>query len=431
MFIIPYFAVIRIMNAADKIFDYMYKNRKTFQLILGLLVALFITITELKAQDTEGFIYGKVYTSNNSYTGQIRWGREEAYWNDHFNASKVDNAYESFKDKERDRDQSFDWRLSSIWDDRSTKTLHIFSCQFGDLKEIINYGDKRVTAKLKNGKAIKLSGSGYNDVGSSLSVFDSDLGEMSIKWDRIHRVEFLPTPKNLKDNFGKPMYGVVETYRKGRFEGFVQWDHDERIGEDKLDGDTRDGDVSIRFDRISRIEKMGNGSLVDLKSGRQYEVTGTNDVDNSNKGIIVSISTVGKVDIPWREFKSVTFTDVDNSGASYTSYEQPKALTGTVFRYDDQQLSGEIIFDVDEVWDLEMLEGKDDEIEYKIPFRNIKSIEPKNYNYSIVKLRNGQELLLGNARDVSDDNAGLLVLRDGKKDLVHIDWRKITKIDFE
>jgi hypothetical protein len=419
------------MNAADKIFDYMYRNRKTFQLILGLLVALFITVTELKAQDTEGFIYGKIYTSNNSYTGQIRWGREEAYWNDHFNASKVDNAYESFRRKERDRDRDFDWRLSSIWDDRSTKTLHIFSCQFGDLKEIINYGDKRVTVKLKNGKKIKLSGSGYNDVGSSLTVYDSDLGEMSIKWEKVTRVEFLPTPKDLKDNFGKPMYGVVQTYRKGRFEGFVQWDHDERIGADKLDGETRDGDVSIPFDRISRIEKVGNGSLVNLKSGREYRVTGTNDVDNSNKGIIVSIEKVGKVDITWKEFKSVTFTEVTHSGAAYHSYAQPKPLTGTVFSYDDQQLSGEIVFDVDEAWDLEMLEGKDDDVEYKIPFRNIKSIEPKNYNYSTIKLRNGQELLLGNSRDVSDDNAGVLVLRAGQKELIHIDWKKIIKIEFE
>lgn len=419
------------MNASDKILDYMYRNRKTFQLLLGLLVALFITVNGLKAQNTEGFIYGKVYTKNSSYIGQIRWGREEAYWNDHFNASKIDNLYESFKDRERKSNRDFDWRIFSIWEDISSKTVHVFSCQFGDLKEIINYGDERVLVKLKNGEEIKLSGSGYNDIGSSIVILDDELGKMSIKWERINKVEFLPTPKELNSQFGRPMFGTVETLRKGTLKGFIQWDHDERIGKDKLDGDTRDGDVAIPFDKIAGIERRGNGSMVDLKSGRQFLVTGSNDVNNENKGIIVSIDGIGKIDVPWKAFKSVTFEEVDHSGSSYTSFTTPKGLKGTVYQYDDKQIRGNIIFDLDEFWDLEMLEGYDDEIEYKIPFRNIRSIEPKNYNYSIVELKNGKKVLLGRGRDVTDKNAGLLVFKESTRDAIRIDWTKIAKIIFE
>lgn len=420
------------MNTLDNIFDYMHRNRKTLQLLLGLLTALFVTVDGLKAQSTEGFIYGKVYTRSNSYIGQIRWGKEEAFWNDHFNAAKIDNVYESFQTRERDNDRDFDWRLSSIWEDRSNKTTHLFSCQFGDIQEIINYGDNRVVVKLKNQENVKLSGKGYNDVGSSIVVLDDDLGKMSIKWDRISKIEFLPTPKNIDRHMGKPMFGTVETYRKGTLKGFVQWDHDERLGTDKLDGDTRDGDVSIPFNKISKIERDGNGSLVDLKSGRQIRVTGTNDVDNSNKGIIVTVDNIGKIDVPWKAFKSVTFENVDNTGSSYTRYPKPLGLKGTVYQYDsDEELTGGIIFDLDETWELEMLEGKDDEIEYKIPFRNIKSIEPKNYNYSIVTLRNGKELLLGNARDVTEENSGLLIFKRNEKSPIHIKWREITKIVFQ
>ncbi len=428
------FRVICIMEKLDNIIDYMERNQKTLQLILGCLIALLITASELKAQNTEGFIYGKVYTNNNIYTGQLRWGKEEAYWHDVFNASKTDNAFkEIVKKHEKDNTNSWqdiDWRISSIWEDKRT-TIHQFSCQFGDIKELHNYGNGRVVLQLKNGEKIKLSGEGYNDVGTDVKVLDLELGVMSIKWDRITKIEFLETPKKLSRHFGKPVYGTVETFRKGSFEGFVQWDHDERLGLDKLDGDTRDGDMSIAFDQISKIEKQGNGSMVDLRSGRQFYLTNSNDVDDGNRGIIVNVDGVGDVDIPWRAFKFVSFKEVNSSGRAYSSYESPKGLYGTVYKYNGGQVKGRIVFDLDETWELEMLEGKDDEIEYTIPFRNIKKIRPKNYNYSLVQLRNGSELLLGDGRDVSDNNAGVMVMVSGEKDPQFIEWKNVTEIVFE
>ena len=39
----------------------------------------------------QGFLYGTVETrSGASYTGLLRWGREEAFWDDLFNATKPD-----------------------------------------------------------------------------------------------------------------------------------------------------------------------------------------------------------------------------------------------------------------------------------------------------------------------------------------------------
>ena len=38
------------------------------------------------------FIYGTITTADNQkYTGQIRWGKEEAFWFDYFNSSKPTN----------------------------------------------------------------------------------------------------------------------------------------------------------------------------------------------------------------------------------------------------------------------------------------------------------------------------------------------------
>lgn len=427
------------MEMIDNLLDFVNRNRRNFQLLVGVLIALLIAAQDVVAQreNPEGFIYGKVYTRDNQYQGQIRWGKEEAYWHDHFNASKVENPYSKLNDRyrrnrERDEDswRDIDWRLSSIWEDKA-KTVHQFGCQFGDIQQLENYGGKRMLLQLKNGEEIELSGSGYNDGDATINIYDDELGKVSINWDRIEKVEFLPTPKNLQSGFGAPVYGKVDTYRKGVFEGFVIWDHDERMGDDKLDGDTRDGDVSITFDNIKRIERKGNGSIVNIKSGREFYLTGSNDVNNGNRGIIVMVDGVGKVDIPWRDFISVDFEDGNGSGRSYADYNTPRGLKGKVIKYSGGEVQGNIVFDLDEALEIEFLEGKDDELEYNVPFRNIKSIAPKNYNFSTVKFRNGTEVLLGNGRDVSESNAGILVYDKNRDNPQYIEWRNITEIIFD
>ncbi|MEJ0031424.1 MAG: hypothetical protein WDO15_14085 [Bacteroidota bacterium] len=62
--------------------------------------------------------------------------------------------------------------------------------------------------------------------------------------------------------------------------------------------------------------------------------------------------------------------------------------------------------------------------------KNIHTITPKNYDYSQVTLRSGQSFLLGDGRDVSEKNAGVLVFQKGKKDPVYISWRRINEITF-
>jgi hypothetical protein len=103
---------------------------------------------------------------------------------------------------------------------------------------------------------------------------------------------------------------------------------------------------------------------------------------------------------------------------------------GKVILFDGNNISGTMIFDLDETLDVETLEGKDNEIEYTIPFRNIKSIKPKNADYSIVELKNGETLLLGEGRDVSENNDGVIILIKGQKEPKHLRWRNIEQIIF-
>ncbi|MBV6645995.1 MAG: hypothetical protein KI790_11130, partial [Cyclobacteriaceae bacterium] len=298
------------------------------------------------------------------------------------------------------------------------------------LKSLTPISRKRVEVVLQNGEVREISGVGYNDVGSKIKILDPEMGQIDLDWNKIESIEFIKTPAKLIDNFGEALYGVVET-DEGSFTGFVQWDHDERLSTDKLDGDTYDGDVSIPFGKLQSITKIGSSRCdVQLQSGRSFELRGSNDVDSGNRGVIVTIKGLGRVDIPWRSFRKVTFKPAPKASPTYDSFKTQQILKGQVITSKGESLKGKLIFDLDEEYNYEILQGEQEDIEYLIPFRNIERIKPKNYNHSMVFLKNGDELILEESQDVTDKNTGILVFA-GKNDPIYIPWEHVEQVKFE
>ncbi len=404
-----------------------------FKLFTISILLLFIS-SSMKAQ--EGFIYGKVTTiDGDSYTGQIRWGKEEAYWTDLFNGTKDGNdnyRYLTREDREELRDKYRDRnRWNNVWVNWGSsrneyETTHEFQARFGDISKIEITRRSEVRMTLRNGEELYI-GDGSNDFDTEVRVMDSELGETSFRWSRIEMIEFMDTPANLRNTMGDALYGTVEYYG-GELTGVIQWDHDERLSTDVLDGDSRDGDVEIEFGNLASIEKDGSGSTIVTKSGREMYLRGSNDVNSSNRGIIVT-TDFGRVDIPWREFRKVTFSDAPATIKKYSDFSGMKKLSGTVTTTDGETLTGEIIYDLDESYTFEMLQGEDDDVSYIIPLESVKSISPKNWDYSEVVLKNGTKLTLGESRDVSEDNDGVLVFA-GNGDPKFIIWEKVKEITF-
>jgi len=414
----------------------MKSNFRLFKILIVLTPVLLFYSTQVKAQD-EGFIYGKIITiDDNTYQGQIRWGDEETFWTDMFNAGKRYNdniQYLSRKDREyldeyRRRSSRWDeWGININWGDNSY--VHQFNTQFGNLKSLYMIGRERVEVELKDGQKIEVTGEGYNDIGGEVRVYDEELGEIGLRWSRIDRIEFMVTPKNLEDKFGDPLYGTVQT-SIGDFTGYIQWDHDERITTDILNGHSEDGKLDIQFGKIKSIENDRSASIVVMKSGRKLHLRGTNDVNSENRGIIISDNTFGRVDIPWRDFRKVVFNDkLPAAGVSYNDFPAPKELTGSVKTKSGEVHKGRIIYDLDEAYDMEVIQGMDDDIEFIIPLKHIKKITPKNYSYATVELKNGKSYLLGDSQDVSDKNDGILVFK-GSDEPVYIPWDDIDEIIF-
>jgi len=238
----------------------LIQRRRLCYLAAGVLLGIymFFLASVAKAQD-QGLIYGEVETiDGKTYKGQIRWGREETFWDDIFNSTKGKNP--NLKFLERDdydhvrnyrRESDSKWDFWSMWEDSYSGYTHSFALRFGDIDQIKITGRDDVELTFKNGMEMKFEG-GSNDIGARINILDEEIGQIKIRWDRLEQVNFMDTPKRLPNKFGEPLYGTVET-RIGDFTGLIQWDHEECLSIDKLDGDTDDGDVSIPMGNIASI----------------------------------------------------------------------------------------------------------------------------------------------------------------------------------
>lgn len=379
--------------------------------------------------DPQGFLYGRVETrSGSTYQGRLRWDDEEAFWGDHFNSTKEDRPYADRAPREmrqrREPIEIFGITVGVHWEDDGGRQ---FIARFGDLQQIdVGRGDD-LTVTMKSGKRHELEG-GSNDVGADVIVWDESVGRIALEWDNIDRIRFLPTPKDLAVDVFR-LHGTVET-DAGTFRGWIQWDQEECLSTDELDGNTGDGDLSIRMGRIRRIERASSrSSRVTLDDGRELRLDGTNDVDDDNRGIWVEDESIGRVLVSWDAFESVDFDGPVGSGPSYASFAPGKDLAGTVTLRSGRKLTGKIVYDLDESETWELLGGDYRDVEYNVPLSMIAAVVPESYDSSRLVLRNGKELVLENSADVGDGNAGIAVVRGA--DVEYVEWEEVRRIDFD
>ncbi|MBN2171456.1 MAG: hypothetical protein JW819_09085 [Candidatus Krumholzibacteriota bacterium] len=407
----------------------------TLALILIAAAPALIAPDAQARSDNEGFIYGRVVTdSGREYTGFLRWGDEEAFWDDLFHSMKEDMPFmelvEDEFDRDRDRERKRSRRISILkWvvdiEDDNWGGNRIFIARFGDIDEIRPSSGGAVL-KMKTGSTYDVEGYA-NDVSSEIHVSDGSLGDIDLRWQRIDLIELLPVPRGAEPGVQR-LYGKVET-DAGDFEGFIQWDKEECLSIDELDGETRDGDVSIEFGKIRAIERRGSGgSLVTLKDGRELHLRGTNDVNDDNRGIMVEDARYGRVTVYWDAFDKVTFMDGKGSGRGYDEFKPKGELRGTVRTRDDDTYRGRIVIDLDESEDWEILNGSLRDIDMDIPLSMVKTISPKRWDESEVEFVGGEKLVLEEGQDVTENNDGVLVFTDGDRDPIYLEWNEIREI---
>lgn len=416
------------------------KNSLVFTLLATFLFGFSYSA---KCDSNVGFIYGKVTTFlGETYTGQIRWGKEEAFWTDRFNAAKVYNDNIDYlsdeeimqlkKEKKGLYGNNKDYMDShKLRNDKSEYTfIHQFACQFGEIKKINLISWQKAQLEMKDGTRVTVSSNNdtFNDMNSQITIFDNNNGKTELGWIEIDNIEFIQTPRIFKSNIGEPLYGTVYT-TQGQFTGFIQWDKDERVTTDELNGETEKGKFRADFKDIKSIQIHRSGSWVTMKDGLRHYVFGTNDVNSENRGITVTNYEIGRMTIDWTEFEKVEFGRTQEVKA-YQKFAMPKKIRGKVTTKDGKSVIGVIVFDLDEAYDFEMLNGESDKVTFEIPFRNIKKITPKDERNSKVELKNKKEIHLQDSQDVTFRNEGLLVFDQQNAQPVYISWREVEEVVF-
>lgn len=384
----------------------------------------------------QGFLYGRITTADGvQYVGRLRWGGDqEAFWGDYFNGAKNENPWAVHVPLERLPKER---RPVEIFGIEITHREHpidlgrLFMARFGDIARIeARGGDVRVT--LKSGTVFDLDRLGASDFDDGVRVWDGRRGVVDLDSLRIRTIELLPTAR--LGAVPARLHGTVRT-RQGDFTGFVQWDREECVGDDELDGNTADGELGVRFDTIRSIARRSrDSSLVTLLDGREIVLSDTSEVGHGNRGIYVDDPRYGRVLISWEAFERLDFSS-EGSGPAYGGFPPGGPLMGSVTTRDGRHLAGRLVFDLDESETTETLDAPSQGVDYTIPFGLVASIGlpgggERGARHARVTLQNGEELQLERTGDLGERNAGLLIFIDGGQRPEYVPWTDVERIDF-
>ena len=396
------------------------------------------------AAAAEGFIHGTVtWPSGETMTGFLRWEGEEACWDDLFHTGYRDNPWREQVDLEKlaELKRKEYYRTHGLLD-----RLHYYANRgehdaIGWRMLLIRFGDI-VSIEIHDGQddfMVTADGSrhrigGYSrDAGSDLMIYPDQGGEpRQVEWNDLTGIVFSPAPPEAVP-YAERLHGVVES-SLGVFEGFIQWDVSECLSSDILDGslDGKDHDLAMGDIRAIAPADNGKAAAVTLKSGETLTLDGTNDVDQGNRGIMVENPRWGRVIVPWKRLERVTFSEGHGSGAGRGSYANAGPLRGMVLLRDGSQLSGRLVYDLDEGWRWDIFNGDTAEgLSHNIPFPLIARITPLEGDRCLVRLHDGLELELGDDQDTGQDHGGMLVFSDGSGQGRHVPWADIAAIHFD
>jgi len=270
------------------------------------------------------------------------------------------------------------------------------------------------------------------------------------------------------DNSGR-IYGKIETVDGETFEGLIRWDKNEGSWVDILDGtrdrDDRDTDrrrskrrsyrsrrshinlfgiriggsdniyfsgsssqSGIRFGHISRLEVLDDDrALLVLKSGNEVEFYGgSTDIGSSIREIVIEDVDEGEIEFTWDDIEVVEFSEADNDEPSSFG----ERLYGTLTTRRGDEFTGFVCWDVDELFENDILDGDEKRRSRKIRFGKIASIARYSSSGAEIVLKSGDEMLLRGSNDVDDDNRGIIigVPTFGQ---IRVEWDEFDNIEFK
>lgn len=365
-------------------------------------------------------IFGKITTvENEAYFGYITWNQSKTYWIDYFQCEKSENPYSVYFRKNTGVKFQQNGRSYSI------PTTHIFVCRFGNMKKIRLTAPNRIELELKGGRKMELARGSSNDIGSPVSLQNDSL-QIKFLWENISEMEFLESPSQSDE---PTTFGTVKS-NQGIYTGIIEWNNSRQNKAKQFHLYANQREIEAPLQQIRKVERIKNDCSITFTDNRQHDIKNINNNSNQRKSVSIIMPNIGKVDVPWENLETLELTpQVQPKLLSYDDFKTSEPLRAEVITQSGERVEGTIAFDLDEDLDCEVLDGKNDNVTYQIPLQYIRSIEPKNYKYSFITLKNGSALSLGDTQDTNLDNNGVMVFNP-KQLPVYIPWNEVKKITF-
>jgi hypothetical protein len=374
-------------------------------------------------------LYGRVaIAGGTTYEGQLRWGGEsgqEAFWSDYFNGVKSRNPWAAYLPPERLGKDPVKIFGIDVGGGSKIDLTRPFMARFGDIARLESIG-RDVQLTLKSGTVVITNFSAFNDLDDGVRVWDRRQGIRDIGARQVRTIEFAAAPG--AGPLPPRLHATVYT-RAGDFTGFVEWNRNKGLGTDELVGRTADGEVRLRFDTIRSIARTGQRSTITLVDGREIVLTGP-ESGEAALGIYVDDPRFGRVLVSWDTFDRLDFSP-GGSGPAYGDFPPGLPLTGVVTTRAGRQLTGRLVYDLDESETTETLDAPAQGVDYTIPFGMVASIVLSAGDApAVVTLGNGERLPLERRGDLGDANGGLLIFVDGSQRPEYVPWADVERIEF-
>lgn len=414
-------------------------------------------------------LYGRVTTTDGRIAeGWLRWDGNEGSRSDFLDGSReiprevlreAERLDPEFGEEMRRKRSlvAFGVRITWAEDDLAPPTRVPSAVRMSRIAEIRPLDGRRALVVLVGGEEVELVASS-SDLGPGMRdlVVEPAGGPVAtFEWEELARVELLPPPEGLDPPEERRLHGTVRTRSGLELAGLISWDLDEAFPSDVLDGRDDRGEIHIPFADIRAIEPVDDRSArVELWSGGEEVVRGTNDVDRRNRGIEVIDPSLGRVLVAWEELARVRFDPPATTpdGRPAGSDEPPTdpaaaaldpeamvsdpqaamptasgALRGTVYARDGRTLSGTLRWGHDEERPWELLDGQADGVLVGIELGSIREIRPDGPDGALVELRNGRTVRLHGTDDVGPGHRGVFVTPDGRSRRL-VRWEDVERV---
>lgn len=380
---------------------------KYFTLVLTLFTSL-----QLFADEGQFHIYGKCsLVSQEVLEGFISFG-DDRLWISEFSSKKLENPYAVLF--------SNNSQVLFGADKKQTPATHQFTCRYNDIRELRPIANNRLEVTVKGNRSIDVS---YR-FSKNPTIYLTDGTVKELSWEDIVLINFISSPNIAPKSYDKLYVGSVKS-SQGVYFGIIEGRNYESTKRLPI-AFTKEGEPDLMIEDVEMLD-CEYGEHVRIKAGKNIGLY--NIERRSNWGRVrIILPTIGSVEVPWKQLESITRVDSEQlSGSTYNSSTASTRLVGALKLRKEQTYNGPMAYDLDEALSIEFIEGGNDEFIYHLQFNAIASIEPRNYKYSLVTLKNGGRLSLGDYQDVTNSNDGVLMLNSS----TYIPWEEIVLITFE